>query len=1839
MRNYSCMCILIAVERNARSCDLSYNLYVVMGDRDRYRGRDTPQNRGGNYDRRPQNRGGESDRRPQGGGNNPHSIRFLTWKEILEMARGTSENVVEVLHSNEAGFLKVFSHDRSCQNTDILKSLIKILYMLVKSREVDLASRVLGQVYSPDGSCAQFSFQVDRLVRTIPIDQQKAQENQNYLLYLLQIGLFGIHKIPRTMLELFPHALIKSTVETLHSKGHNVCILQLNCRELDTQFEMARAQMQSQPTPASQQAATGGDDEDKLEPPNHFTDIPVLPQGEDLISERERKTFLRRNKERGPYKGWDHYLDVQFRLLREDFIAPLREGIYDSAGGRQSQIRMYEDVQVLIPVCLFSGMGFEISFSTKHFKKIMWEHSRRLIFGSLLCLSSHDFSDASGIIFATVVKRDPKQLAEGRLIVKFEGDINGFDIDPRVKYTMVESTAYFEAYRHVLEGLQHASVMQETMPFKPYIVECTLENPQSPAYLRRHNTPRVNLTQILNCDKARNIQVTDESTWPRHNLTCLDNSQYEALKMALRQEISVIQGPPGTGKTFIGVKLVQAFLHNRLGWDPERNSPILVVCYTNHALDQFLEDIVDAYAEDGTKHPEIVRIGGRCKSEKLANYVLATRVSNLRNEKSLPISMYRRNRECRNEMESQKKAFTDLQKVFNPEEQKIVPLSLLQCVMADDQHYFQITQGMPTQQGKEIEVWLKIWNPTDSDEFADLEQTLARSNAPVHPPVEDESNSEDEFITVDEEATILQEERMIEGEEIINENEEGAPAPALLAHHIPRERPRPAAEEWQTVQISDHERNRRIKRGLQLEPMNKREAREIEDVRFLQQDDRWKLYKFWLHEYLNEQKRLLYIPAAHYNFTCKDYSALKEEIDSYVARGSDIIAMTTTGAAKHHHILKNIHPKIVVIEEAAEVFESHIVTCLSPSVQQLVLIGDHKQLRPKPTHYELEKRYNLGMSMFERLVTNDIPYVNLTVQHRMRPEVASLICPAIYQNLQNGKIAVENGQHNIAGVGHSLFFLDHAHPEKQQDPNESFSHVNTHEAKFMVSFCRYLLRQGYRNDQITLLTMYRGQLMEMKKRMSRSEFEGVRVAAVDDFQGEENDIILLSLVRSNSDGNIGFLKIENRVCVALSRARKGLYVIGNFSMLRNQEKTIWPKILSVVDEQKCIGDALLLQCQIHPEQRVRAKVAEDFSKCPEGGCTKLCDFRLECGHRCERICHPCDREHKLCKCQKTCINILYCGHKCTRKCYECVGRCAPCTEMVEKQMPRCEHRQMMQCQEDPMRVLCTSQCEKLLPCGHHCQMRCSDKCDHHCNVQVQRALPCGHNTRVACYRKTEDIVCTKPCNALLKCEHECRGTCGRCKQGRLHIHCQSECGRTLVCGHICNFPCAAECPPCSQRCSNYCTHSKCPKSCYEPCDPCAEPCEWNCEHLKCTEKCGELCIRPRCNEPCPKVLKKCGHPCIGLCGDKCPKLCRECNKDKVTEIFFGTEDEPDAMFVELEDCKHVLEYTCLDHWIDQEEENGEVQFKKCPKCKTTIRTSLRYYNEIKKTHNDFEEIKRRNLISLDSQQLARKFKDLRKINCEEISGNVSKIESLINPATRPRYILPHSLSAIDNQLAILPAIGKMYTGLAQVKYNRWHLCGCDVTTETLHRDLGVVQRFLMQDTLTDQQLDDIQCEIRRLDCMFRLFQLHSMIKERKVTITPREERDLNTLAGSVFISGAGTHPKVSESVENDVSTLVSHFERKYQLQGLTEAEKVAIVKAMRLTKGHWFKCPNGHFYCIGDCGGATVEAKCPECGATIGGRNHTLQGDNALAPEMDGASYAAWSAQADMANYNFDGQF
>ena len=156
---------------------------------------------------------------------------------------------------------------------------------------------------------------------------------------------------------------------------------------------------------------------------------------------------------------------------------------------------------------------------------------------------------------------------------------------------------------------------------------------------------------------------------------------------------------------------------------------------------------------------------------------------------------------------------------------------------------------------------------------------------------------------------------------------------------------------------------------------------------------------------------------------CKQYTSIQDERSVHVLCCMDVVGMTTTGASKHHSLLQNISPRIVIFEEAAEVFEVHVIAALSQGVQQLVMIGDHKQLRPNPSNYDLENNFNFNVSLFERLINNSIPFVTLTSQHQMRPEIARLICPHIYDHVENSKNVLK--YEHINGVGKDMFFINH----------------------------------------------------------------------------------------------------------------------------------------------------------------------------------------------------------------------------------------------------------------------------------------------------------------------------------------------------------------------------------------------------------------------------------------------------------------------------------------------------------------------------------------------------------------------------------------------------------------------------------------------------------------------------------------------------------------------------------------------------------------------------------------------------------------------------------------------
>lgn len=135
-----------------------------------------------------------------------------------------------------------------------------------------------------------------------------------------------------------------------------------------------------------------------------------------------------------------------------------------------------------------------------------------------------------------------------------------------------------------------------------------------------------------------------------------------------------------------------------------------------------------------------------------------------------------------------------------------------------------------------------------------------------------------------------------------------------------------------------------------------------------------------------------------------------------------------------------------------------------------------------------------------------------------------------------------------------------------------------------LNLARYLVRdQQVSPHRITILATYTAQLhqlLETRKQLKCTELTHVRMTVVDNFQGEENDVIILSLVRNNKRNSVGFLRIDNRVCVALSRARNGLYILGNIRML-STASPLWAHMEKVLTENGEIGEGIPLQCDKH----------------------------------------------------------------------------------------------------------------------------------------------------------------------------------------------------------------------------------------------------------------------------------------------------------------------------------------------------------------------------------------------------------------------------------------------------------------------------------------------------------------------------------------------------------------------------------------------------------------------------------------------------------------------------------
>ncbi|KAL2560065.1 hypothetical protein AAZV13_20G000600 [Glycine max] len=293
---------------------------------------------------------------------------------------------------------------------------------------------------------------------------------------------------------------------------------------------------------------------------------------------------------------------------------------------------------------------------------------------------------------------------------------------------------------------------------------------------------------------------------------------------------------------------------------------------------------------------------------------------------------------------------------------------------------------------------------------------------------------------------------------------------------------------------------------------------------------------------------------------CRAFELLKSTADRanyLMTKQAKIVAMTCTHAALKRKDFLQLGFKYdnLLMEESAQILE--IETFIPMLLQRqedgharlkrCILIGDHHQLPPVVKNMAFQKYSHMDQSLFTRFVRLGIPYIELNAQGRARPTIAKLYNWR-YRDLGDLPSVKEEVIFNRANAGFAYDYQLVDVPDylgKGETTPSPWFYQNEGEAEYVVSVYIYMRLLGYPANKISILTTYNGQKLLIRDVINRRcvpyDFIGPpsKVTTVDKFQGQQNDFILLSLVRTRF---VGHLRDVRRLVVAMSRARLGLYV-------------------------------------------------------------------------------------------------------------------------------------------------------------------------------------------------------------------------------------------------------------------------------------------------------------------------------------------------------------------------------------------------------------------------------------------------------------------------------------------------------------------------------------------------------------------------------------------------------------------------------------------------------------------------------------------------------------------------
>ena len=291
---------------------------------------------------------------------------------------------------------------------------------------------------------------------------------------------------------------------------------------------------------------------------------------------------------------------------------------------------------------------------------------------------------------------------------------------------------------------------------------------------------------------------------------------------------------------------------------------------------------------------------------------------------------------------------------------------------------------------------------------------------------------------------------------------------------------------------------------------------------------------------------------------------LEQRISREIVDEAEVIATTLISAS--HPLIDDLKYKTAIIDEASQALEPECWNAILKA-DRVIFAGDHKQL-PPTVKSEEAKKFGLEITMLDLLSEQPDCTHLLTVQYRMHQNILGFSNERFYQNQLQSSDTVKNrllpGDHN------AVIFIDTAGCSFDETVNPSQKSFKNEGEYFIIREYIEQKKELLLGASIGIISPYAEQVRYLTEVMSGetvfSDLE-IELNTIDGFQGQEKDVMFISLVRSNDKGEIGFLKDERRLNVALTRARKKLIVIGDSATLGQHD--VFIKFIEYVE--RCGG--------------------------------------------------------------------------------------------------------------------------------------------------------------------------------------------------------------------------------------------------------------------------------------------------------------------------------------------------------------------------------------------------------------------------------------------------------------------------------------------------------------------------------------------------------------------------------------------------------------------------------------------------------------------------------------------